>query len=467
MKRYIVMTMCILLFIGAVFTGCARGEEISQYYEPDNQIPEIEEQILREEPWRVYEMTENINKQMESITAMDVADRMRLGWSLGNSLDARNDKLDISEKPESFEKAWGNPVTKQETMAAVVAAGFNVIRIPVSWTGHFDEDYNIDPAWMQRVHTVVDYAYSQGVYVIIDAHHENWNYPYYDNKDSAIRIMKKLWAQIAEEFKDYDEHLIFEGQNEPRKVGTELEWTGGDAEGREVVNATNAAFVETIRNSGGSNPYRILMIPTYAASSETEAIEGWEGIPGDNRIIASVHAYIPYHFALDINNKPKLTWDNDTADIDRLMKDLKTNFVDKGIPVVLGEFGAVNRNLSVGESDDSSKDENGEQSAGTAENEDGEAEALAKSDNRLEWAKYYIDSACGVGVPCIWWDNNYFNTKGENFGLLNRWKTEWEFPELLEVLMQETAGRAPEGSKIFSAEEYRDSLEGFKDETDN
>jgi endoglucanase len=349
--------------------------------------------------------SENKNPAMESMSAADVVSQMRIGWNIGNTMDASASGALPLDPPYKCETAWGNPQVTQELIDAVLDSGFNVIRIPVSWSSHVGAapDYEITESWMNRVQEIVDYAYNKGAYVILNLHHETWNDPYYDSEEAICDRMQKIWTQIADRFADYDEHLIFEGQNEPRKQGTSVEWTGGDQEGWDVVNAANAAFVEAVRSAGGSNPYRMLMIPGYAASSSTTALEHIEIPEGDDRIIVSVHAYTPYNFALNVNGTS--SWNNDTMDIDQLMSDLKSLFIDKGIPVIIGEFGAMNK--------------------------ENEAE-------RAEWATYYLTKAKEIGVPCLWWDNGAFSGSGELFGLFDRTTGEVAYPDLLEAMMKAT-----------------------------
>lgn len=346
--------------------------------------------------------TENEKKDMEDRTAMDIVKDMKIGWNIGNTLDSTRTDITRIDAPYKFETAWGNPKVTQELIDSVLGAGFNVIRVPVSWTNHIgpEPEYLITDSWMERVKEVVDYAYDKGAYVILNIHHEDWNYPYYDNLDHASAEMEAVWRQIAGVFKDYDEHLIFEGQNEPRKIGTPLEWNGGDAEGWEVVNRTNQVFIDTVRASGGSNPYRMLMIPGYAANCSV-GIQHIEVPEHDSRVIVSVHAYEPYDFALNTNGRSE--WNQDTDAIDKLMKELQTRFVDKGIPVIIGEFGAMNK--------------------------DNESE-------RAAWAEYYVSAAKKAGVPCIWWDNGLFEGDGERFGLIDRITYECRYPDLLAALMR-------------------------------
>ncbi|MGN0379486.1 MAG: glycoside hydrolase family 5 protein [Butyrivibrio sp.] len=401
MKKARVAIMAVMLAGIMLFSGCTEGNSLQTAGTVEdvsvNDTTEGTEQVTEKEP---VIKTENINKDMENMDAMSVVKEIKFGFSIGNTLDSTSDTLIRVEPPFKFETAWGNPKITQELIDAMIDAGANVIRIPVSWKDHIADgpDYTIVESWMKRVKEVVDYAYDRGVYVILNLHHEDWNYPYYDNEEAACAEMSAIWGQIAETFKDYDEHLIFEGQNEPRKVGTKLEWNGGDKEGWDVVNATNKAFIDTVRNSGGSNPYRLLMIPGYAANS-TVGIKHLQIPEDDNRIIVSVHAYVPYSFALDTKGTDK--WNNNTKDIDTLMNDLKTLFTDKGIPVIIGEFGAVNK--------------------------DNESE-------RAEWVSYYINAAKEIGVPCVWWDNGAVKGDGENFGMIDRKTYEVLFPETMTAI---------------------------------
>lgn len=385
---------------GASSSGQNTTAEVVTPAQTEGAEPVTDDETERE----TYENTENINKDMESMKASDIVSQMNLGISIGNSLDSTNSGIIRVDQPWKWETAWGNPKITEELVDALVDAGFTTIRIPVSWTDHLapGPDYLIVESWMDRVQEVVDYAYDRGVYVILNLHHEDWNYPYYDNQEKACEIMEAVWRQIAERFKDYDEHLIFEGQNEPRKVGTSLEWNGGDKEGWDVVNATNKVFIETIRSSGGSNPYRMLMIPDYAANSAI-AMEHLEVPEDDGRIIVSIHAYTPYNFALNANGPEEWNNDSDTQDIDTLMSSIKRLFTDKGIPVIIGEFGAVNKD-----------------NAGA----------------RAEWLKYYMSAAKEIGVPCFWWDNGSFNSNGENLGFIDRRTYEIKYPELLEAMKE-------------------------------
>lgn len=342
-------------------------------------------------------------QKMRDLTVTELVQEIKLGWNLGNTLDAHSDTLK-SDKPTVYETSWGNPETTEEMILAVKDKGFNAVRVPITWTGHIGEapDYTINDAWMDRVQVVVDYVVKNDLYCIMNLHHEDWHFPSYDNLDAAKSELTAVWKQIADRFKGYNEKLIFEGMNEPRMIDTAQEWTGGTPESRDVVNQLNAAFVETVRATAGNNEKRALMLPTYAAST-TNAVLSEYKLPADDKLIVSVHAYTPYDFALNKNGTEQYNPDSDAGQIDNLMDTLDQVFVKKGHPVIIGEFGAMNKD---------------------------------NLDDRCAWAEYYVKAAKEKGIPCFWWDNGAFSGSGENFGLLNRTKCSWQFPELTDALQR-------------------------------
>lgn len=333
------------------------------------------------------------------LTPLEFTSDIRVGWNLGNTLDATGGVNLTSET------SWGNPKVTQELILAVKEEGFNAVRIPTTWGNHMDEDNNIDAEWLARVTEIVNYAYDAGLYVILNMHHESWNYPYEDNFDKASEIMKSAWTQIADNFSGYSEKLIFEGMNEPRWVGTDQEWSGGNDEGRDVVNRLDQVFVDTVRATGGNNAQRFLMVCPYAANSGESAMSALV-LPDDpaNRLIVSVHAYIPYSFALQIGGSDN--WRSDrpgcTRDIDTLAEALDRLFISKGTAVIIGECGAMNK--------------------------DNEAA-------RAEWAEYFFGTFSRIGVPCFLWDNGSF-IGGETFGLIDRYSNTWKYPDLMAAIMK-------------------------------
>ena len=360
------------------------------------------------------ESVPEIPAPFNDISAEELAANIRIGWNLGNTLDTSDlHWLEKNAPVYEFETAWGNPVTTKANIDAVRNAGFNAIRIPVSWSKAANRNYVIRGAWMNRVKQVVNYAVGNDMYIILNTHHDEDIFKFRDREMAESRkAFQAIWEQIADNFKNYDEKLIFECLNEPRTKGSPGEWNGGTAEERNNLNILNQLFVDTVRASGGNNVMRILMVPTYAASSLAVAMNALT-IPSDpqnsvNKIIVSVHAYEPYNFAL--NEKSTVnTWSadraSDTAPVTERIDRAYNLFISKGIPVIMGEFGALNK---------------------------GNEEA------RAEWAKFYTSYAKSRGVKCFWWDDGGQNDPPSGFGLLVRRANRFAFPLIVGALMRGT-----------------------------
>lgn len=353
--------------------------------------------------------------------ALQFTSNMKVGWNLGNTLDASSDTNSSNEL--SYESSWCGAVTTQEMITAVKDAGFNTIRIPVSWHNHVEgENFTISEVWLNRVQEVVDYAINEGMYVILNIHHdimEGYYYPTEAQYETSSRYISSIWNQLCERFAEYDDHLIYEGINEPRLKGTDYEWwldMNNDQckEAVDCINRLNQVFVDTVRATGGNNATRYLMVPGYCASPEFALIDQFV-LPTDletneNKIIVSVHAYTPYNFALQAATDSGSTDEfsivdkKGTGDIDSFMERLYTKFISNGTPVVIGEFGA--------------RDKSGNLQA------------------RAEYTAYYVAAARARGITCIWWDNNAFAGTGENFGLLERKSLTWKYPEIKDALIQ-------------------------------
>lgn len=322
------------------------------------------------------------------------------GINLGNSLDV---KKVLEHNPEAdipyFETYWGNPVTSKEMIQAIADKGFGTIRIPVSWAEHLDAQGQIDSEWLDRVTEVVDWSLETGMYVVLDIHHEPWLVPTREQEEETTKQLCSLWGQIAQQFADRDEHLIFEGMNEPRLQNSDEEWTAGTEEMQQVINRLNQAFVDTVRASGDRNETRWLMIPAYCTSAKEEALAALT-IPDDPYLIVAVHAYIPYRFTLKEDGEETWSPENsrDTEDIDTLQEVLERLFIKKKVPVVITEFGCHEK----------------------------EQESY-----RNEWAAYYVSSMKKIGVPCIWWDN------GDESQILDRENLTWPHEELTEILLRQ------------------------------
>lgn len=332
------------------------------------------------------------NDPMTVTSAKDLVAQMKVGWNLGNTMDATGGSgIDA-------ETSWGNITTTKMMIDAVKNAGFNVFRLPVSWGTHLDENYNVDPAWMDRVQEIVNYGIDNDMFVILNTHHEEWYMPVESDVDEDLKELEALWTQIAERFKGYNEKLIFEGVNEPRLRGDGAEWTG-TTESREIVNKYAKTFVETVRATGGNNADRCLMVTPYAASSSATNMQALE-IPEDSdKIIVSIHAYLPYSFALDTAGTD--VYDPNDKSIPDLFENIKYYFLDNDIPVIIGEFGSVNK---------------------------------MNDEDRIQCVTDYLTTAKEYGVPCVWWDNGTRVGDGENFGLLDRTDCTWYFPGIMEAI---------------------------------
>ena len=358
-----------------------------------------------------------------------ILEDMGLGWNLGNSLDATGGSgLDT-------ETSWSNPKTTQALIDKVKSLGFNTVRVPVSWGKHVSGDnYTIDSAWLARVKEVVDYCYKNDMYVILNIHHDTKSsesasgagyYPRSSAYSSSEKFVTSVWSQMAEYFKDYDYHLIFETLNEPRLIGTGYEWWFSKwnipsevKDAIECINKLNQKAVDTIRDTGSNNRGRLIMCPGYDASIDGATVSGFK-LPTDisgnkNRIAVSVHAYSPYNFAMNVGSGSTSAYTSSIkSELRDLFSTLKSNFRDKGIPVVIGEFGSTDKN-------------------NTAE--------------RVKWATDYTALAKKNNIPCVLWDNNAFAVyngssivlNSEYHGYINRKNNTVTSPakDVIEALMK-------------------------------
>lgn len=320
---------------------------------------------------------------------------MGAGVNLGNTLDSRGVREYMPDADDlAFESAWGNPRADEETFEAMADAGFHTVRIPVTWMDHMDENGQVSEVWMNRVQEVVDMALAQDLYVILNTHHEEWMNLETDREEEITAQFQSLWEQIAGRFAEYDEKLLFESMNEPRLRNSQYEWNAGSEELRDMVNRLNQVFLNTVRESGGRNKSRYLLICPYGSSPEREAMEAVTGM--DRRTILSVHMYTPYTFCQKEDGDS--TWDDAAgtckAEIAKSFEAMGEIFVQNGIPVILTEFGCIDRD---------------------------------NTPERAAWTECYVQLAKDNGVGYIWWDCG-------DFRLLDRNSKTWVFPEIVEVL---------------------------------
>ena len=289
------------------------------------------------------------------------------GWNLGNTLDAHSfniSKVGTDEElgwipkwgkkdsngnyyPSNWETAWGQPETNEKIVDFILDAGFNAIRIPITWAEHFDKNDNVDPIWMNRVKETVDLFYNKGVYCIINAHHDGGTDGWIEATETSYNKyssrFEKLWQQIANTFADYDERLLFESMNEV--LDENNEWNNPSAAGLEYVNKWNQLFVDTVRATGGNNSKRNLVVMTYAGGGDENRFTRFV-LPNDsvkNHLIVEVHNYNPMHFTWTDVTWKKMTaiWSDLLAQ--ELRKDFKIykKYSDVlGVPFIVGEYNA-------------------------------------------------------------------------------------------------------------------------------
>ncbi|MBP0978662.1 MAG: glycoside hydrolase family 5 protein, partial [Oscillospiraceae bacterium] len=339
-------------------------------------------------------------------TAEQAIGNIGAGWNLGNALDSTGEWIVkwTERKPENFETAWGNPVTTKALISAVKKAGFNAIRVPVTWEYHTDDKGNIDKAWLDRVSEVVDYVVSQDMYCILNVHHDagsdGWLEASSDSYKANSGRFEGLWKNIAVRFKDYGEKLMFESFNE--MLDKDNSWTDAkNSDAYKAINDFNALFVKTVRAVGGNNSQRNLMLQVYSASCSEKALDGFS-LPEDtvrSHLIIQVHNYDPQGFTATDATWTTMTDKWGTAAekqyFDKLFEQLGKFSEKQGTPLVVGEFGA---NYKGNES------------------------------SRTAYAEYFVRAAAKYGIKCFWWDTG-------GMALFDREKAEAKYPDVIKALV--------------------------------
>jgi endoglucanase len=320
--------------------------------------------------------------------ASQVAGQITLGWNIGNSMEA-----------VGGETAWGNPMVNQQLINSVRAAGFNAVRIPASWDLHADQGtLQIDAAWMARVKEVVDYAYGQGMYVILNIHWDGgWleEHPLYSHQQAVNTKQRAYWTQIATTFRNYNERLLFAGTNE-----VHADYGTPTTEHITVQQSYNQTFVDAVRATGGNNASRTLVVQTYNTNM-------WHGLnyfslPSDtiaNRLMVEVHHYDPYDYTLNPSgsclywgapypSQGACTWAQE-AYHDDLFGQVRAEWVAQGVPVMIGEYGVATRpNLNM--------------------------------PSREYYLEYVNRAAAANGIKTFYWDNGVLPSQTNGFALFNR-----------------------------------------------
>ncbi|MDR1839429.1 MAG: glycoside hydrolase family 5 protein [Treponema sp.] len=295
------------------------------------------------------------NKIRENLTTQNLIEEMGIGINMGNTLEACGDWIDDSHI-DNYIKAWGSPIPTEEMIAGYAKAGFSSLRIPVAWSNMMRPDgYIINPDLFKMVEDVVNWTIDNGMVALINLHWDGgWWSEFPDKHDEVMEKYVAIWRQICGRFRNYGDRLIFENMNEVGFDSIWTPWRGGQVNkirAFNLVNELNQVFVDTVRASGGNNAGRHLLINVYNTGLEY-AYDPLFKIPSDpaNRMALSVHYYTPAVFAIleaDADwGKARTTWGT-TADLKELndnMDLLKKNCVDKGIPVIIGEFAACGNN---------------------------------------------------------------------------------------------------------------------------
>lgn len=352
-----------------------------------------------------------VTPDFRQLNASQIVAEMGAGWNLGNQLEAS-----INGVPG--EASWNNPVITPALIQTVKAAGFKTIRIPVSYLNLIGSapDYTINTAWLDRIKAVVDYAYDEGLYVIINIHGDgyktvqgSWLIVDSSNQTTIKAKYQKVWEQIANKFADYDERLIFESMNEV----FDGDYNTPNTAFYPNLNAYNQIFVDTVRLSGGNNSARWLLVPGWNTTIDYTVGNYGFVMPTDQhrsptipstekRIMISVHYYSPWDFAGEesgnitqwgataTNPSKKSTWGQEDF-LEAQIKSVYDKFVVDGYPAVIGEFGSVDKsNLD-----------------------------STNSTYREIFAKALTSTAKKYGSIPVYWDNGYNGQFG--FGLFNRY----------------------------------------------
>ncbi|MFZ0599229.1 MAG: glycoside hydrolase family 5 protein [Flavobacterium sp.] len=333
-------------------------------------------------------------------TAVQLAAKIKLGWNIGNTLEATGG-----------ETAWGNPKVTKALIDAVKANGFNAIRIPCSWNQNLENSATakIKTEWLNRVKEVVQYCVDNNMYVVVNIH---WDGGWLENNITEAKKVennakqKAFWEQIATHLRGFDEHLLFASANEPAVE---------DAAQMAVLTSYHQTFIDAVRSTGGKNTYRTLVIqgPTTDIEKTNKLMTTLPTDKTPSRLMVEVHYYAPWNFGGLTKDeswgKMFYYWGSgfhstteldrnasygEEADLTKNFKLMKTQFVDKGIPVLLGEFGAIRRTTLTGNS------------------------LTLHLNSRAYYLKTVVKTAKANGLLPFYWDEGSLGNNG--FGIINR-----------------------------------------------
>ena len=335
-------------------------------------------------------------------TASEAVSHMTTGLNIGNTLDA-NGWWATGEDPKSYETCWGNPQITQQLIQTMKQGGCNAVRLPVTWYQNMDENNNVREAWMNRVQEVVDYIIGEGMYCILNVHHdtgagsEAWLKADLNNVEAISAKITALWTQIATRFRDYGDHLIFEGYNE--MLDQDNHWTMTNTDGYSAHNQLAQVFVNAVRPTGGHNAYRSLLLNTYSADPGQYTASRFV-VPADcveGQLIIGAHVYAPGSFTSQGDDAEAPVWTDAMAqELTSVLQTLRNTFPT--LPVIIGEFGANSK---------------------------------ASDSECAKYAKVFIDKADELELGRFYW-----------FDIINRNTYTWTMPLLKAVLLGEDSTTA-------------------------
>lgn len=333
--------------------------------------------------------------QKDNKTAQEVINEMGAGWNLGNTLDSANfqkEYLNTEKSISYYETLWGNPVTTKSMIDTIKKAGFKSIRVPVTYYDHMSKDGTIDTKWLDRVEEVINYVLKNNMYCILDIHHDTGLYTggtYIvadaDKFEENAEKLRKMWIQIGNRFKNYDDHLIFEGFNEMVDKNKTYDWNSG-YQHTLTVYKLNQVFVDTVRSLGGKNATRFLAVSTFGSITDDQKLSTFT-LPKDtakNKIILALHDYA-----------------DTTSGIDSMFQRIEKHCKSRNIPVILDEYGMYKTNFKTEE-------------------------------ERAKMTSYYVSKAKKLNIACYWWDNG----KKEEYSIFNRNTLTWEYPEIKDAIIK-------------------------------
>ncbi len=302
------------------------------------------------------ESAKNDNKKDPlEMTSQEVIADMGIGINLGNTFESSGMRV---SNVQQYETAWGSPVITKEMIQGYKDAGFDTLRVPVAWSNMMQaRTYEISSEYIARVKEVVGWALDCDMYVIMNIHWDGGWFSDFADDSQRERCFKKyetIWTQLSQEFGEFGGKLIFESLNEEGgwdDIWNRYSHSGDKEKSYSILNDINQRFVNIVRGSGGNNEKRHLLIAGYNTDIELTCDELYK-MPEDpaSRCAVSVHYYAPSVFAILEKDatwgKARSDWgtEADMAELNKYMDMMKEHFVDKGVPVIIGEYGCPTEN---------------------------------------------------------------------------------------------------------------------------